>query len=166
MVPAVAYDDAIVRLADEGVPLCAIARATGTPSDLVREQLTQARDDGRLLDLPKEDWPPGFPRDQRALQLSRLAATDRDSLVLAVKQIFGLTLTETELFLTLLQSPVIRREFSASNLTSVHIHHLRRRLAAHGIEVTTLWGYGYQLPEADRRKAMALILTRVEGATP
>ena len=63
--------DAIaVRLADEGVPLRAIARATNTPSDQLRTKLREARDEGRLLDLPKEDWPPGFPRDQRALQLS------------------------------------------------------------------------------------------------
>ena len=156
-----ANDAIAVRLADEGVPLCAIARATGTPSGEVRERLELACAEGRLIDLPKEDWPPGFPRDQRAAELSRLAVTDRDALVLAAKELFGLTLTEVELFLTLLQTPVIRREFSASNLTSVHIHHLRRRLAAHGIEVTTLWGYGYKLAEADRRRAMDIVLAQV-----
>jgi hypothetical protein len=157
-------DDAIaVRLADEGVPLCAIARAIQVPSEAVREQLTQACDDGRLLSLPHNDWPPGFPRDQRALQLSRLTVSDRDSLMLEIKRLFELTSTEVELFLTLLQSSVIRREFATSNLVSVHIHHLRRRLSAHGLRITTLWGHGYQLSDADRRKAMDLILARVEG---
>src|SRR3954465_15888923 len=61
--------DFAIRLADEGVPLRAIARATKIPSEELRTALEEARDDGRLIELPRDDWPPGFPRDQRALQL-------------------------------------------------------------------------------------------------
>ncbi len=79
-----------IRLADEGVPLRAIARATDTPSDLVRERLAEAHACGRLQALPKDDWPIGYPRDQRALQLSRLEVQDSDALLLAVIEVFGL----------------------------------------------------------------------------
>src|SRR6478672_6176579 len=147
MVPAVAYDDAIVRLADEGVPLCAIARATGTPSDLIREQLTQARDEGRLLDLPKEDWPPGFPRDQRALQLSRMVTQNPEAVTLAANRVFGLTATEVTLLMTLIQSPDVPKEriSMAPRTIDVHICHIRKALAPFGIAIGTIWGYGYQL---------------------
>jgi hypothetical protein len=86
-----------VRLADEGVPLRAIARAINTPSDQLRTKLREARDEGRLLDLPKEDWPPGFPRDQRALQLSRMVTRNPEAVTLAANHIFGLTATEVTL---------------------------------------------------------------------
>jgi hypothetical protein len=66
--------DLALNLAAEGVPLRAIARATDTPSDVVRQQLAEAHACGRLFDLPKEDWPVGVPREQRALQLSRRTA--------------------------------------------------------------------------------------------
>jgi hypothetical protein len=90
--------DAIaVRLADEGVPLRAIARATNTPSDQLRAKLREAHDEGRLLDLPKEDWPPGFPRDQRALQLSRMVTQNPEAVTLAASRVFGLTATEVSL---------------------------------------------------------------------
>ena len=162
MAPAAAADDAIaVRLADEGVPLRAIARAIQVPSDTLRDQLAQALDDGRLLELPHNDWPPGFPRDQRALQLSRLIAADRETLARAVRALFRLTVTETALLLALLQTPAIGR---GGTLRSVHIHHLRARLRPFGLAIATLWGDGYQLADGDRRKAMDLILARVEGA--
>jgi hypothetical protein len=80
--------DIAVRLADEGVPLRAIARAVQIPSSSLREQLHEAKSDGRLLELPCDDWPPGFPRDQRSLQLSRLMVEDRFALSLAVERLF------------------------------------------------------------------------------
>ena len=98
-------DATAIRLADEGVPLRAIARATNTPSDQLRTKLREARDEGRLLDLPKEDWPPGFPRDQRALQLSRMVTQNPEAVTLAANHVFGLTATEVTLLMTLIQSP-------------------------------------------------------------
>jgi hypothetical protein len=35
------------------------------------ERLRLAQTTGALVELPRDDWPPGFPRYQRALQLSR-----------------------------------------------------------------------------------------------
>ena len=46
------------RLADEGVPICAIARALKIPSDDVRETLQDALGEGVIVEYPREDWPP------------------------------------------------------------------------------------------------------------
>jgi hypothetical protein len=61
----------------KGVPLGAIARVTRISSEVLRERLRDAKATGSLVELPRDDWPPGFSRDQRALQLSRLAARSR-----------------------------------------------------------------------------------------
>ena len=159
-------DAIVVRLADEGVPLRAIARATNTPSDQLRTKLREARDEGRLLDLPNEDWPPGFPRDQRALQLSRMVTQNPEAVTLAANHVFGLTATEVTLLMTLIQSPDVPKEriSMAPRTIDVHICHIRKALAPFGIAIGTIWGYGYQLSEPHRRKVMDLILSRVQGA--
>ena len=102
--------DIAIRLADEGVPLRAIARAIRIPSTTLREQLHEARSAGRLLDLPRDDWPPGFPRDQRALQLSRMVMANRDQLLVAMQQLFHLPPIGTNLLLVLMQHPVLLKE--------------------------------------------------------
>ena len=161
--------DAIaVRLADEGVPLRAIARATNTPSDQLRAKLHEARDEGRLLDLPKEDWPPGFPRDQRALQLSRRVTQDPEAVSLAMQQIFHLTATEVSLLMALIQNASVPKARWAAHMAhktvDVHIHNIRRHLNAFGVAIETIWGYGYKLSDPHRRKVMDMILSRVQSA--
>lgn len=159
--------DIAVRLADEGVPLRAIARAIRMSSDLVRERLRRAQENGRLLDLPRDDWPPGFPRDQRALQLSRLVSENRDQFFIAMQQLFSLTPTEISLLLGLIQHPSLLRDRATGSMTPqtvyVHVCRIRQRLAPHGIEIKTLWGHGYQFSPEGRRKVMDLILRRVQA---
>ena len=55
------------------MPLASDARAVQKPASDLREQLHEALYDGRLLELPVDDWPPGCPKDRRALQISRMA---------------------------------------------------------------------------------------------
>ena len=99
-----------IRLADEGVPVAAIARATHIPSTRLYETLTLARMEGRLLDLPRDDWPPGCPRDQRALQLSRMVTQNPEAVHLAIQRVFALTPTEATILMTLLSSPDVPKE--------------------------------------------------------
>lgn len=159
--------DIAVRLADEGVPLRAIARATRISSADLRERLRLAQAAGQLLDLPREDWPPGFPRDQRALQLSRLVMENRDQLLIAMQQVFGLTPTEIELLLMLVQHPTLFTDRISDVMTSrtvyVHVCAIRKRLEPYGIEIQTLWGHGYQFASKDRHKVMDIILHRASG---
>lgn len=149
-----------IRLADEGVPLRAIARATSTPSDEIREQLHTAIDNGALLDLPREDWPPGFPRDQRALQLSRMMMKDRATVALALRRLFGLTATQGALLLTLLQSERVSKDRLGGTHRGIDVHvcNLRRQLDEFGIELETLHGYGYQLSANARQKITDMIV--------
>jgi hypothetical protein len=156
-------DTITVRLADEGVPLCALARAMAASSDTIRSTLCQAQSDGRLLELPKEDWPPGFPRDRRALQISRLVGADRPAVISALQQLFELTATQANLLLTLIQRDSVPKARTGES-RAVHIHHLRRKLSPFGIAIATLWGYGYQLSADGRRRIMNMILDRLGEA--
>jgi hypothetical protein len=159
---ALSVDSLTVRLADEGVPLRAIARATSIPSHDLREHLLDAQADGRLLELPHDDWPPGFPRDQRSLQITRLSVENRSALLLAVRQIFHLTRSQAQLLLALIQNTELARgRLDMGKIVDVHICHMRPLLQAFGISIETLWGYGYQLSADNRRRAMDLILQRV-----
>ena len=57
--------DVAVRLAIEGVPVQAIARAIKFPSEDVRIALEEARDFGKIIELPASDWPVGQSRSTR-----------------------------------------------------------------------------------------------------
>lgn len=157
--------DLLVKLADEGVPLRAIVRATGTSPGTIVDLLKEAKDDGRLVQLPQDDWPPGFPRDQRALQLSRLVDENRDVLFHTVQQMFRLTRTEVQLLLTLVQKNLPKDRYDmASKTVEVHICSIRKRLSPFGIDIKTLWGYGYQLSPQHRQKIMDIILSHATVA--
>jgi hypothetical protein len=155
--------DFAVRLADEGVPLRAIARATRIPSDDLRDALFEAKREGRLLELPRDDWPPGFPRDQRALQLSRLVIENRGALFIAVQQVFHLQMAEVPLLLTLLQHDAMckKRDDMAVKTVDVHICAMRKKLRPFDLMIRTIWGYGYQMAIDQRRRTMDIILRHV-----
>jgi hypothetical protein len=157
-----------VRMADEGIPLKAIARSINIPSTHIYETLIHAKQDGRLLELPRDDWPPGTPRDQRALQLSRALSENRDGLIAAVQVFFRVTLTQARLVLLLVQHELVPRERVglSRNCFDVHIVHTRRALARHGLTIVTLWGFGYQLSPPDRRAAMGMILAQAGVPAP
>jgi len=155
-----------IRLADEGVPLRAIARAVHIPSTQLYETLVEARMEGRLLSLPRDDWPPGCPRDQRSLRLSRLVTENHDTLMLTIQEVFGLTPLPARLMLILMQHEQVPHERIDVEHKSfgVHVCKMRQQLFKHGLKIKTLWGYGYQLSPDDRRKAMELILARMAPA--
>jgi hypothetical protein len=143
----VAVSDIAIRLAGEGVPLCAIARAIRVPSGELRQQLEAARLDGRLADLPPVDWDRRPPRP-----------CDHDRQALAVRMIFGATPAETALLLTLMRcGSVAKQRFSAPESVTVQIHHLRKRLAPFGIQIISIWGHGYALADGDRERLLAMI---------
>lgn len=153
-----------IRLADEGVPLRAIARAIDTPSTTLRDTFISAKADGRLIELPRDDWPPGFPRDQRALQLSRLQSQDRLRLQLALQHLFSLSPACANTLLALLQSTELSKHQQDDPALYVYIHHIRRQLAPHNLKIERLWGYGYKLPAEDRRQILDMVLTHLTTA--
>jgi hypothetical protein len=153
-------DTIAIALADEGVPLRAIARVTKIPSSDLRERLAEAKDVGSILELPREDWPIGYPRDKRAIQLAR-RAPKRPTFEVTVRRLFGLSPVEVRLLLVMLQRDHLNKSAvagMAGKTVDVHIHHLRRRLEPFGIGVETVWGCGYCMAPADRRRIMDMIL--------
>jgi two-component system, cell cycle response regulator CtrA len=175
MVAVLDSSDIAVRLADEGVPLRAIARAVRMPSSDLREQLHEALSDGRLLELPCDDWPPGCPKDQRALQISRTVRENREALV--AMQLFSLPPSGARVLVKLLETERTSREVlhvalsrtsdpvSEIKIVDVAICSMRKRLKKFGIEIVTLWAYGFQLSTAHRRRALDL-LPRHAAAPP
>jgi hypothetical protein len=152
-----------VRLADEGVPLRAIARATSVAAEDIREQLYKAKYDGRLVALPSEDWPPGFPRDQRALELSRLMSKNQRLMQQKVAELFHLTPTETKLLLALVELTMLPRERDdmSCNTLYVHICRLQSKLKVFGVMIDRVWGWGYRLQGRNQDIVTSLILRRV-----
>jgi hypothetical protein len=116
-------------------------------------------DAGRIVSLPREDWPPGCPKDQRALQLNRRTAKDRGLVDQAAVQVFRLSLTQAKLLLLMIKQTEVSRERvgMAGSLLSVHIHCLRKRLKPFNIAIDTLRGEGYQLSAENRRKVTELL---------
>jgi DNA-binding response OmpR family regulator len=153
-----------IRLADEGVPMRAIARATQIPSAILYDRLQDAKFTGQLLALPRDDWPPGCPRDQRSLQLSRLAVSDPTLLTVTIQTIFHLSPQPARLLLLLTQHEVVSREGTSlvtPKCFDVHVCTMRKKLQSYKIKILSLWGYGYQLSQDDRRKVMDLVLAKV-----
>jgi hypothetical protein len=135
-----------IHLAAEGVPLCAIARATRIPSAELREQLEAAREEGWLIELPCHDWPPGLPAWHPRSPARRGLAGDRDQQAMALRALFGTTRSEGRLLIALLQADsVCKDRFATRDVVNVHVHNLRRRLAPFGITIATEHGYGYRL---------------------
>lgn len=46
----------------------------------------------------------------------------------------------------------------------VHISHLRRKFAKLDLSIETLWGWGWQMPAADRARLKALMRANVAGS--
>src|SRR5437899_188825 len=63
--PALSVHAVAVRLADEGIPVLVIARATRLPSTEVYQALRDAISRGSILEMPHDDWPPNSLRSNR-----------------------------------------------------------------------------------------------------
>lgn len=166
-------EETVIQLADEGVPVLAIARATHTPSDEVYELLRDAIDGGNLIELPQSDWPPGSLRRSRHPSEQSILNMDDDVLQLSCGQIFGLTRQQAAVFVAIIRkAPEISKrhvhsaiestrpanaEPTSLKMTDVVIHHIRAKIEPYGIDLKTQWGKGYSFSFTDRDKALALL---------
>lgn len=173
----VSLEDAMVLLADEGVPVRAIARATQTPSEDVYEVLKDAIGVGQLLDMPQSDWPPGSLRRSRKQPGQSVTSLDDQTLRLACAQIFKMTRLQAAVFVAILRRPEITKDQVHSAIEAIRpatadptdqkmidvvICHIRKRIKDYDIELHTIWGQGYTLPHADRDKVMMLLGTYLQ----
>ena len=162
----------IVRAADEGVPIGALVRIFG-PFEGLRELLHSAVNNGRLVAMPREDWPPAVPRDQRAPTVAgHPLGDDDDNLFIQCAKALKTTKLETSVLTVLLRRGHADRDQlhkavednrghqndpTDIKIVDVVICKMRKKLAVHGLKITTIHSIGYEMSEADRQKAWALI---------
>src|SRR5579862_8433162 len=158
-----------VRLADEGIPVRAIARVLAIPSDTIYEMLRTARDQGKLIEMPKDDWPPGSNRRARAV-FTGTPLEQEEALVSACARFFKASPLEAAMLATMLRRDQITKERLHTvieqnrptqgqvpvdvKMVDVMICKLRKKLRAHGINVETIWGIGYLMSSADRDRTV------------
>jgi len=170
------YENA-VRLADEGVPVRAIARALNAPSADVRAALTDALRLGLITEIPKDDWPAGMARSSHLPMINGEQRSEAEML-LSAQRVLGLTPLEANFVVVLLKRDEVDRktlhrvvehqrmvrntrpndlEPTNEKIVDVVICKLRKKLSTHEIEITTLWGSGYYMPEDSRRRVTELV---------
>lgn len=166
-------DRIAIRMADEGVPLRAIARAVQIASDDLRLLFQEAIDAGTILQQPVEDWPVGSTRASRSPAVATIVSTPDEMLDLYVAQVFGATHLEAGVLIPLLRRPEARREsihdFIESRrpgadvatdikMVDVVVHKLRKKLKKFDIQIVTKWGWGYKIEPDQRKKAINMLM--------
>lgn len=173
---ALTAQDIAISLADEGVPVRAIARVIRTPGDAVYKFLKTAVDIGRLTELPKDDWPAGTSRTTRSPVYAPLLSLDDDTLRLACAQVFGTTRLQSAVLVAIIRRPETTKENihqaiegmrpsgaepTDQKMVDVVICHIRKKLSPATVELKTLWGIGYSLAPLERDKVLSLLMQHV-----
>lgn len=172
----VVAEDTVIRLADEGIPVRAIARGTRLPSAEIYEILRDAIARGAIVEMPRDDWPIGSSRGQRAA-FNGTPLEDEAALQFACARCFKATRLEAAILAVLLKRNEVtkqqlhfvieqmrpgdtrdnNREPTDPKMVDVIICHLRKKLRTPEITIKTVWGIGYLIPHADREKAMNIL---------
>lgn len=160
-----------VRLADEGVPIKAMARSLMVPYADIIETIKDAKDHGLVLTIPRDDWPIGTRRSDRipdALQI----AMEEPQLALIAGRVFSLGPSIARMFAVMLRRDEMTKDAlhrnsqgeagakgdgSAIKTVDVHIHKLRTKLKPHDITITTIWGRGYYIPKESKQIAFQIM---------
>lgn len=163
-----------VRMADEGIPVRAIARALRTPSEEIYETLRSAILQGIIVAMPKDDWPPGSSRSQRAV-FNGTPLEEETALKGACARFFKASPLEAAMLATMLKRDQVTKEqlhaVVESNrpgdhskeqtdpkMVDVMICKLRKKLRPHEIIIETMWGTGYLIPPRMRETAIDLLI--------
>jgi DNA-binding response OmpR family regulator len=173
----------VVRFADEGVPIACIARSFKEPAETIRLVLTEAKEAGTLIEMPKEDWPPTARRadrlPQHANKLDDNELRDLCVRVLRVTVLQGailvLLLRRGEATKTMFHHVIEQQRATRQNqpdkimeetdikMVDVVMCNLRKKLAVAMDEVDgkqiikTLWSRGYFLPKPMRDKIFKML---------
>jgi DNA-binding winged helix-turn-helix (wHTH) protein len=163
--------DLVARLADEGIPICAIARTLKLPSADVRDLLHQAMFDGAIVEYPKEDWPPGSRRNNFALITDGYVDTD-DKLRMACARYFHTTkqqsivlayllkraeATKEQLHQAIESSRGEDKEPTDPKLVDVLVCIIRKKLREHELSIKTMWGRGYLMDPKERARTVYVL---------
>lgn len=161
----------VVRLADEGIPIRAIARAVKITSGDLYEMLRDALDAGTLVEIPKDDWPVGTSRSARALFNGTFLETEL-ALANACARFFKASPLEAAMLAVMLRRNEVTKEqlhtvverkrqgkeATDQKIVDVMICKLRKKLRPHDIVIETMWSMGYMITLANRELTMKLLL--------
>lgn len=169
-----------VRLADEGVPLYAIARSLKAPAEHVREALYAAKGEGKLIEMPREDWPPNSLRNNRdPMQGKKMGDED---IVFNCVRLFHVTRQQASLLSVLIRRNEVSKDMmhqiiensrgpdkdeqTDPKMVDVVICNLRKRMKKTPLKDTieTMWGCGYFMKPENRKKALELLGDYATGA--
>jgi Transcriptional regulatory protein, C terminal len=173
-VPEIDMLPVIIRLADEGIPIRAIARTTLVPSDELYLHLREAIDAGTLLEMPRDDWPVGTLRHNRAVFYGT-PLEQAESLKFACARFFKASPLEAAMLGTMLKRnevtksqlhqvieqnrPDGRKEETDEKMVDVMICKLRKKLKKFDIVIETMWGMGYLIPPDHRERAINMLMS-------
>lgn len=155
----------VIRLADEGVPVAAIARVVKRTYNEVASIIDGALSQALIVTRPPADWPPGKIRYTPPAVTEIREQRTFGGLKHSERQIpFALHLSAKEE--TLLAALMLRPQLATKNflhhalygldpsggaepkIVDVFLCKIRRKLEPHGIAIETMWGKGYALPAA------------------
>jgi hypothetical protein len=164
-----------IKLADEGVPVRAIARAMGISLADLREQFDEALLEGRILNAPRADWPPQL-RPSNQLPISKLSGIEERVLLGAAMRAFGTTECQSRLLLALIRRHELTRDElheaynwrdgreveTQQKILDVQCLRLKRALRQFGLSIETLWGFGRRMSWEHRKRAFAMLLAELK----
>ena len=162
----------VVRLADEGIPVRAIARGVQVPSENIRDVLHLAIDLGQIVGMPRDDWPVNVLRDNRIPDSLGKPKLDDEKTIFTIARLFKVTKLQAALFAVLIKRTEVlkdtlhqviesrrkpNKEETDPKMVDVVICHLRQKLVPFEIEIETQWASGYYMTPAMRKKANGLL---------
>ena len=161
------------RFADEGVPIRAMARAFKQTTDAIRYAVEEAIYKGRIVQMPRDDWPVGQARNDRTPSFVRTNKIGDEDLIMTCKRLFNVTRLQGALLSVLLNRNEVSKETmhqiiesrrrtpgkeeTDTKMVDVVIWNLRRRLKPFNYTIHTLWACGYFMPPAQRKEILELV---------
>jgi hypothetical protein len=175
--PDAAILSVVTQLADEGVPVRAIARSTNLPYGDILEHLQSAVSAGQILQIPKSDWPIGKGQNRETREPQYPPNSDISEVTLM--HLFKVTKLQCSLLSPLLQRKEVTRTAmheiiekrrkpgsppTEEKLVDVVICNLRKKLKPFGLEIKTIWSQGYYMTPDTRRSAHEQIAEHSQDA--
>lgn len=173
--------DITVRLADEHVPVRAIARAIKQSTECIRDTLRDAIAIGKITTMPRDDWHPG-PKGEQPAEVKTAKMDDDETTFNCIRR-FKVTQLHAALLVLLLKRTEVTKDMmhqaiehlritrtSKTNdveetdpkMVDVVICNLRKRLKPHDLKIETSWGRGYYMSPDTRDRAKKMLTEYVD----
>lgn len=171
-----------IRLADEGVPVNAIARGLRTPSGEIRKVLNEAYEKAYLICVPRDDWPRGSTRDHRLPDTVRIDIGSPEFNAHMVRKISGLTPSTALMVGALIKRPEMTRaglhsilqrserpEETGPKIVDVNICKIRNALRKNQLAfgrkagIENAWGIGYYMTQETKNAILERVGLNKDG---